>query len=665
MNLRVNFSIRWSITALAVGYVWVSAKIVHADPSPTTGAPSTTADTLNRDILGLHKVPQVFLADSPYPILETSTIPFSSAAQAKPKGSTITFKLPGGSALSGTVIQTFRDARRSSMGAKLKAPDGSPVTLHFDYNADGTFNSGVLLAKGENLSYSISRTSKGNFLIEAQPRESIIPIEPSLAPPAGAARTQSVATMQGTQPLAQLESLPGAPNVLLLDFDGHRTEGTSMNTESGYAVIISQASGLSVAEQSYLWSRVSEFFRPFNINVTTKESVFQSAPGTQRTRVVLSYTDWYNPRFRSTASGYAHVRSWGKNDGMTPVFVFLHYAGDDYVQSIVITHESGHALGLNHDGRTIPRQEYFAGHGNWGPLLGNPYEVPVAQWSKGEYAYASNGEDDLGRILSNPGISYRPDTVGDTRFTALTLTAPRQVGSVQYEGIITTRQDKDVFRFTTGKTKLSIQVLSFLPGMLHRGMLNVGAKLFDERGTMIASASPQSELPGASNLDAIFTPVSVPGGTYFLEVDGEGDREPLTTGYSDYSSIGSYTVRISGLVLHVATPTPSAIPTRTPTSTPTRSPTRTPTRTPTITRTPTRTPTQAASPSPQPTATTAATRTPQPTTKPTMTPSSTPTRTPTPTTKPPAQPTPTPTRTATPQRQDPPGPVPSRTFSPL
>lgn len=662
MNLFAFFSFRCSIVAVLVAYVFGNT-LAHADPSPSSDTVPKTADILKRDILGLHKVPQVFLADGPFPIIETSIFPYSTAQQARPKGARITFSLPGGIPLSGAVTQTFRDARRSSMGAKLKGPDGTPVTLHFDYNADGSFNSGVILGQGDNLSYSISKTSKGNFLIEAQPRDSIIPIEPSRAAPSQGARADTGATTQGIQPLPQLESLPGAPNVLLLDFDGHRTEGTSMNTESGYAVIISQASALSVAHQTYLWSRVSEFFRPFNINVTTKESVFQSAAGTQRTRVVLSYTDWYNPRHRSTASGYAHRDSWGDNDGITPVFVFLHYAGDDYVQSIVITHEAGHALGLQHDGKSVPRQEYFAGHGNWGPLLGNPYEVHVAQWSKGEYAYANNGEDDLGRILSNRGISYRPDTVGDSRFTALPLVAPRQAGSVQYEGVITTRQDKDVFRFTTGKTKLSIQVLSYLPGMLHRGMLNIGAKLFDEKGSLLATASPPSEVPGASNLDAVFTPVSVQGGTYFLEVDGEGDRDPLTTGYSDYSSIGSYTVRISGLVANLATPTPSATPTRTPTTTPTRTPSRTPTitRTPTSTRTPTRTPTS--SPSPEPSATITATHTPKPTTNPTITPSATATTSPSPTTQPPTEPTATPTQTATQSQQDPPGPVPTRTLS--
>lgn len=651
MSLFTFSASRCRILVLLVTYVWLGTTMVQAEPPQPGDTVPTTADILSRDILGIHKVPQVFLAEGPFPILETSNLPYSSAAQARPKGSTITFALPGGTPLTGSVLQTYRDARRSSMGAKLQAPDGSPATLHFDYNADGSFNSGVILGAGENLSYAISKTSKGNFLIEAQPRDSIIPVEPSLVAPAANAHTDSVVTTKGIQPLAQLESLPGAPNVLLLDFDGHRTEGTSMNTESGYAVIVSQASGLSVAQQTYLWSRVSEFFKPFNINVTTKESVFESAPGAQRTRVVLSYTDWYNPRNRSTASGYAHLDSWGRANGMTPVFVFLHYAGDDYVQPLVITHESGHALGLHHDGRTVPREEYFAGHARWGPLLGNPYYMHVSQWSKGEYSSANNGEDDINMILSNAGIAYRQDAVGDSRFTARTLTAPRQAGSVQYEGIIETRQDKDVFRIVTGKTKLSIEVISALPGLLHRGMLNISARLMDDKGSVIASASPQSDLPsstspGSSNLDAIFTPVAVAAGTYYLEVDGVGDRNPLVDGYSDYSSVGSYTVRVGEIVPNIATQTPTTTPTPTQTNTPTPKNTKTPP--PTLTAKPPATST------PKPT--------PQPSVAPTKAPTSAPTKPPTtaPPQKPPTPPTATPKNTPTPTGGVRPGPVPTR-----
>jgi hypothetical protein len=210
--------------------------------------------------------------------------------------------------------------------------------------------------------------------------------------------------------------------------------------------------------------------------------------------------------------------------------------------------------------------------------------------------------------------------------------------------VIESRSDKDVFRFTTGKTTLRPTVTSFVTGGKGRGMLNIAAKIYDERGRTVAVSDPQS-IPDNAMLDAPFAPLPVEQGTYFLEVDGVGELNPVTNGYSDYSSIGTYTVLVGGLVpqVIVKTPTPTVTPTTTPTVTPTSTPTRTPTQGPT--RTPTRTPTATQTPTQTPTPSFTAT----PTSKPTHT--STPMPTP--------QPTMTPTASSTPGIQ-PPGKVPTR-----
>lgn len=104
----------------------------HADTQAVRGK-ADSSDALGRDILDLHKVPQAFLGDGPYPIALTNEIAFSDSSQTKPKGANVTFGIPGGQSLTGTVVLTYRDARRSAIGARLKAPDGSPVTLHVNY----------------------------------------------------------------------------------------------------------------------------------------------------------------------------------------------------------------------------------------------------------------------------------------------------------------------------------------------------------------------------------------------------------------------------------------------------------------------------------------------------------------------------------------------------
>jgi hypothetical protein len=279
-------------------------------------------------------------------------------------------------------------------------------------------------------------------------------------------------------------------------------------------------------------------------------------------------------------------------------------------------------------------------------MMGAPYTMLVSQWSHGEYQNASNGEDDFSKILSQAGMAQRLDMVGNSTFSALSLSP--HLGRVEYSGVIESRYDKDVFRFQTGKTTLSAQVKSFLPGMTHRGMLNIQAKIFDDKGRLLATSSPVSTNTD-SKLDAIFTPLTVPGGTYFLEVDGVGERNAGVDGYSDYSSIGSYKVEVVGVVALRSTPT--VTPTVTPTATRkfTSTPTRTPTITPTARNAATLTPTQ--TPSRTPTIT--------PTTTPKSAPTTTPTTTPTitPTSHPSATPTVTPSQTPTPKQGGPRPPV--------
>ena len=57
-------------------------------------------------------------------------------------------------------------------------------------------------------------------------------------------------------------------------------------------------------------------------------------------------------------------------------------AGHNIVEAA--SHEVGHNMGLNHDGRT-DGTEYHDGtsNGNWGPIMGIGYGRDLSQWSKG------------------------------------------------------------------------------------------------------------------------------------------------------------------------------------------------------------------------------------------------------------------------------------------
>ena len=67
------------------------------------------------------------------------------------------------------------------------------------------------------------------------------------------------------------------------------------------------------------------------------------------------------------------------------------------------------------------------------------------------------------------------------------------------------------------------------------------------RDKFIASADPSSDSTStdvAVGMDASIT-ITLPPGTYTARIDGAGFGDPLQTGYSDYASVGAYSVTLT------------------------------------------------------------------------------------------------------------------------
>jgi hypothetical protein len=168
--------------------------------------------------------------------------------------------------------------------------------------------------------------------------------------------------------------------------------------------------------------------------------------------------------------------------------------------------------------------------------MGVGYYQNLVQFSKGEYANANNKEDDLAIIASTTNkIAYRADDHGNTIGVADPLTVTGS--SVSGSGIITTRTDVDMFRFTSDAGSIHLRVDPAARGP----NLDVQADLYNAAGTLLASSNP------ADYLYADITFTLAAGGTYYLKIDGVGKGDPLTTGYTDYASLGQYT--ISGTIV--------------------------------------------------------------------------------------------------------------------
>jgi PKD repeat protein len=358
----------------------------------------------------------------------------------------------------------------------------------------------------------------------------------------------------------QLHSKAGATRVIYLDFDGHTTSGTPWNSSyTGGASIVtppydtdgvpSSFSSSELAGIQEIWRRVSDDYAPFDVDVTTQDPGVESLRKTTSTdtaygvRVCIggsSYT-WLG----AGAGGIAYIGSFNWNTD-TPAFVFPAQLGNGFPKYVAeaVSHEAGHTVGLHHDGKkddpstsANEATEYYAGHANWAPIMGVGYYSDVVQFSKGEYAYANNTEDDLNLIKGF--IPLRADEHGDGITTATLLSG----SSLSATGIISTRADADLFKFTTAAGPIS---LTATPTGVSPD-LDIAISLYDGSGTLLSTSNPSTL---ASTLNS-----TVPAGTYYAAVDGVGTGDP-TVAYNDYGSLGEYslsgTVVASGNVSPVA-----------------------------------------------------------------------------------------------------------------
>ncbi len=327
--------------------------------------------------------------------------------------------------------------------------------------------------------------------------------------------------------IVSLQSLPGAAAVLYIDYRGGYTP-----TWGG---ITYQKPNVSNAQIRDVWTRVAEDFMPFKINVTTDLQVYQSAPQTSRQRVICTPTTTAAPG----AGGAAYLNSWNWS-GDTPCWSF-HTIGKPAAE--VISHQAGHALSLLHDGRITPSEGHHGGQGSgvvgWAPIMGVGYHHPVTQWSQGDYANASNVENDLALITGNNNdVDYRDDDTGITLADARYLQLSPD-GSIFAEGLIETTIDADAFRFSTTGGAVS---LTADPAPGDWANLAIQATLHAAAGNLIAIDNPQDRLWASIN-------ITIPSGIYTFRITGVSRNNPLSDGFSSYGSLGYYS--ISGVVPNI------------------------------------------------------------------------------------------------------------------
>ncbi len=340
-----------------------------------------------------------------------------------------------------------------------------------------------------------------------------------------------------------MSSLPSAQYVIFLDFDGHTVNGTGWNYSGP---IYCAPSTLDNNQITTIFNRVSEDYRPFNINITTDSTKYLAAAANKRMRVIetVSY-EWYG-----TAGGVAFVGSftWGDD---TPCFIFTSLLNNNVKNiSEASTHESGHTLGLYHqssyDASCNKTSDYNYGQGTgeigWAPIMGVGYYQNLTLWYNGPNSYGCNNiQKDLD-VLSGV-LGYRADDYGNTFSQATTATFVNNRFTLN--GIITQNTDMDMIKFVqpqNGRFQLSA-----IPYNVGTG--NAGSNL-DMQVTLYNNAHDQLSVFNPGTLLSSVADTTLNAGTYFLKIEGKGNIYA-----PNYASLGSYSLQAdfgggSSLPLH-------------------------------------------------------------------------------------------------------------------
>jgi hypothetical protein len=312
-------------------------------------------------------------------------------------------------------------------------------------------------------------------------------------------------------------------SVLLIDFDGHNVSGTSWNWNGDFSVA---PANLSYAAMTTIVDRVANDFSPFNVIVTTDESVFNSVAASKRMRVVLTESwEWFGQ-----AGGTSFVGSFGQTNN-TPCFVFtslLNY--NEKAIGEATSHELGHTMGLEHQatysGTTLTSQyNYGTGSGEtgWAPIMGCGYYQNLTTWTNGQTAQGSTVyQDNLSIIASKLG--YVSDDYSNSTSGAAALAS-------SLSGKINTSSDVDFFAVNTATTK-TLSVTPFNVAAGNNGAnIDVKLNIYSSNGQLIITVNDPSVLDATTVLNP---------GQYYISVSSNANSYTST-----YGMLGKYTISLN------------------------------------------------------------------------------------------------------------------------
>jgi len=318
---------------------------------------------------------------------------------------------------------------------------------------------------------------------------------------------------------------PPAGAVILLDFDGHVVSGTAWNSSGSFTCAPANLSGENITE---VFNRVVNDFSPFNVTVTTSDSVYNAANIWKRTRVIITETyEWYG-----MAGGTSFIGSftWGDN---TPCFVFsslLNYEVKKITEAV--SHEAGHTMGLLHqelyDVNCTNIANYNPGQGSgengWAPIMGIGYYQNTTLWHDGPTVYGCTAYQNETALISSAVGGFKADDYSNT-----TANAPILTSSLQ--GLINSSADIDFFYLNSNSQK-TISALPYSVGPNNAGAnVNLVLKVYDGTGTLISVVDDPETLGAITTLGP---------GQYYLCVSTIANQFA-----GGYGMLGQYSIAVN------------------------------------------------------------------------------------------------------------------------
>jgi len=308
--------------------------------------------------------------------------------------------------------------------------------------------------------------------------------------------------------------------VILLDFDGQTVSGTDWNTMGTIYCAPANLSGDGVTS---ILNRVINDYSPFNVIVTTDESIYNAAPISKRMRVIITETwEWFGQ-----AGGTSFIGSftWGNN---TPCFVFSSLLGyNEKKIGEAASHEAGHTFGLRHQavysGTTLISQyNYGTGSGEigWAPIMGCSYNQNLSTWHNGPNTISSTSFQDDAAIIASVAGSINDDYSNTTTGAASLTTS--------LNGVINSSTDIDFFSVNLSYSK-TFSVIPFNVGTGNNGAnVDFIAKIYNSSGQLISTINDPSLLQASTILSA---------GQYYISVSSIPNAYATTYGMRGKYSI--------------------------------------------------------------------------------------------------------------------------------